>query len=247
MTGRNQGGWIAAVMVAVLAVQAAAQGTTQQVAQQPAQTSKRVILVSLEDRKLALVEDGKVVKVYPVAVGKPSTPSPVGTFTIKRRVMNPTYSHNGLTVAPGPNNPVGTRWMGLSIPGYGIHGTNVPSSIGKAASHGCIRMAKADLEELYPMVQVGDTVELIGQRNEETAQLFGDGNNPAAAQPASQTAVASATPAPATEQETPKRPASPQSEQKLKNDLLRKGTALTASVLEPGRPAGPTGWLGGGL
>jgi hypothetical protein len=85
--------------------------------------------------------------------------------------------------------------MGLSIRGYGIHGTNVPSSIGKAASHGCIRMAKADLEELYPMVQVGDTVELIGQRNDETAELFGDGKNPAASQPATQVAAASAAPA----------------------------------------------------
>jgi lipoprotein-anchoring transpeptidase ErfK/SrfK len=177
---------VAAVpMAAVLAAPLAAQSATtngpaaaQQSAldaQVPAVTTKRVIVVSLEDHKLALVEDGKVKKVYTVAVGKPSTPSPVGTFTIARRVMNPTYSHEGRVVPPGPNNPVGTRWMGLSIPGYGIHGTNVPSSIGKAASHGCIRMARKDLEELYPMVEVGDTVELIGERNEETAQLFGDG------------------------------------------------------------------------
>ncbi len=164
--------------------------------QAPVVVSKRVIVVSLEDRKLALVEDGQVKKVYTVAVGKPSTPSPVGTFSIARRVMNPTYSHDGRVVLPGPGNPVGTRWMGLSIPGYGIHGTNVPSSIGKAASHGCIRMAKKDLEELYPMVEVGDTVELIGGRNEETAQLFGAGPIPAA-QPVALTAVASATQIPA--------------------------------------------------
>ncbi len=152
---------------------------------------KRVIVVSLEDHKLALVEDGKVKKIYNVAVGKPSTPSPVGTFTIARRVINPTYSHDGRIVPPGPNNPVGTRWMGLSIPGYGIHGTNVPSSIGKAASHGCIRMAKKDLEELYPMVEVGDTVELIGERNEETAEVFGDGPMQIpGAQPATLTAMA---------------------------------------------------------
>ena len=138
----------------------------------PAQTSpapKRVIVVSLEDRKLALVEDGQVKKVYTVAVGKPSTPSPAGTFTIERRVENPVYRHDGKVVPPGPGNPVGTRWMGLSIKGYGIHGTNEPKSIGKAASHGCIRMGKADLEELYELVQVGDTVELVGERNEETA------------------------------------------------------------------------------
>jgi len=144
---------------------------------------KRVIVVSLEDRKLALVEDGQVKKVYSVAVGKPSTPSPVGTFTIARRVANPTYHHNGKTVLPGPGNPVGTRWMGLSKHGYGIHGTNEPKSIGKAASHGCIRMSRADLEEFYALVAVGDTVELVGERNQETAQLFGDGQNPAAAQP----------------------------------------------------------------
>ena len=178
-----------ATVVVVLAVQAAAQTATQS-------PVKRVIVVSLEDRKLALVEDGAVKKVYTVAVGKPSTPSPVGTFTIQRRVMNPTYSHNGKVVAPGPNNPVGTRWMGLSVQGYGIHGTNEPHSIGKAASHGCIRMAKADLEELYTMVQVGDTVELAGERNEETAKAFGDGPMPATTQPV-QTAVV-VNPAPAT-------------------------------------------------
>ncbi len=165
-----------ATVVAVLAAQAAAQTMTQT-------PVKRVIVVSLEDRKLALVEDGQVKKVYSVAVGKPSTPSPIGTFSIERRVANPTYSHNGKVVAPGPNNPVGTRWMGLSIRGYGIHGTNEPHSIGKAASHGCIRMAKADLEELYPMVQVGDSVELVGQRNDETAKLFGAEPIPAAQQP----------------------------------------------------------------
>lgn len=177
--------------VMVLAVQA--------IGQQPAATrqvapAKRVILVSLEDHKLALVEDGQVKKIYIVAVGKPSTPSPAGTFTIERRIKNPTYSHNGKIVPPGPGNPVGTRWMGLSIKGYGIHGTNEPKSIGKAASHGCIRMAKADLEEMYEMVAVGDTVELVGERNEETAQLFGGTEKPVVAQAQQPVTTASATP-----------------------------------------------------
>jgi lipoprotein-anchoring transpeptidase ErfK/SrfK len=156
-------------MRSTVAVAAVTVGMLQAEAQQ---APRRVIVVSLEDRKLALVEDGQVKKVYAVAVGKPSTPSPVGTFSIERRVMNPVYHHNGRTVEPGPQNPVGTRWMGLSVQGYGIHGTNEPKSIGKAASHGCIRMAKADLEELYGLVAVGDAVELVGTRNEETAQLF---------------------------------------------------------------------------
>jgi lipoprotein-anchoring transpeptidase ErfK/SrfK len=193
---------MAVAEVILLAVQAIGQGAPKQDAQQVvmreqapgAVAQKRMIVISLEDRKLALVEDGQLKKVYGVAVGKPSTPSPVGTFTIERRVMNPTYHHNGKTVLPGPGNPVGTRWMGLSVPGYGIHGTNEPHSIGKAASHGCIRMAKADLEEFYAMVEVGDTVELVGERNEETAQLFGNGENPAApaAQPAQTVAATEA-------------------------------------------------------
>lgn len=140
---------------------------------------KRTVVVSLEDRKLAVVEDGQVKRVYTVAVGKPSTPSPVGTFTIQRRVKNPVYQHDGKVIQPGPGNPVGTRWMGLNIKGYGIHGTNEPRSIGKAASHGCIRMARKDLEQIYEMVAVGDTVELVGERNEETAQLFGEPQKPA--------------------------------------------------------------------
>jgi L,D-transpeptidase catalytic domain len=181
-------------MTAVLTANAVAQSA----AGVPApEAGKTVIVVSLEDRKLALVEDGVVKKIYPVAVGKPSTPSPVGTFKVERRVVNPVYSHNGRTVPPGPHNPVGSRWMGLSIRGYGIHGTNEPSSIGKAASHGCIRMAKADLEDLYPQVAVGDTVELIGQRNEETAQLFGGAQKPPVGAAQSPAELAKTNPAPA--------------------------------------------------
>ena len=88
--------------------------------------------------------------------------------------------------------------MGLSVKGYGIHGTNEPKSIGKAASHGCIRMAKKDLEEMYAMVSVGDTVELVGQRNDETAQLFGDQQKPVGAGTQEPVVTASVTPAPTT-------------------------------------------------
>ena len=136
--------------------------------------AKHSLVLSLPDRKMALLENGSVKKVYVVAVGKKSTPSPIGTFTIVNRLNNPTYSHRGRIVAPGPDNPVGTRWMGLSVKGYGIHGTNAPKSIGKAASHGCIRMAKVDLEELFDAVRTGDQVEIFGERNAETAELFGD-------------------------------------------------------------------------
>ena len=94
----------------------------------------RLIVVSLADHRLALVEDGVVKKIYTVAVGKESTPSPTGTFTILDRVTNPTYYHAGEVIPPGPGNPVGTRWIGLNKAGYGIHGTNEPRSVGKAAS-----------------------------------------------------------------------------------------------------------------
>jgi len=134
---------------------------------------KRLLLVSLPDRQLALIENGQVRKVYPVAVGKESTPSPAGKFQIVVRLTEPTYYHEGKVVAPGPKNPLGTRWMGLGNEGYGIHGTNAPNSIGKAASHGCIRMAKKDLEELFGMVKVGDDVEIRGERDEQMASIFG--------------------------------------------------------------------------
>jgi hypothetical protein len=184
MKGLNPRKWAAAtVLAAGLAAHASGQAV-----------SLRLIVVSLEDRKLALVEDGQVRKIYRVAVGKPSTPSPTGTFTIERRVANPVYQHDGKTLQPGPGNPVGTRWMGLNIRGYGIHGTNEPKSIGKAASHGCIRMAKADLEELYELVAVGDTVELVGQRNEETAQVFDGVAKPAETPTMTAQATASAQP-----------------------------------------------------
>jgi lipoprotein-anchoring transpeptidase ErfK/SrfK len=123
----------------------------------------RRLIVNIADRKIVLVEDGKVLKTYPVAVGKRSTPSPCGSFRIASHVANPTYSHAGQVVKPGPSNPVGTRWMGLGYKGYGIHGTNHPESIGHAASHGCIRMRNRDVEELFELVRVGDEVELISE------------------------------------------------------------------------------------
>jgi lipoprotein-anchoring transpeptidase ErfK/SrfK len=137
-----------------------------------AQPTKRQILVSLADRKLALIEDGQVVKVYPIAVGRKSSPSPSGTFKIINRVTDPTYYHKGEVIEPGPENPVGTRWIGLSQKGYGIHGTNAPRSIGKAASHGCIRMGRKDVEELFSLVRGGDVVEIRGERDAETAAVF---------------------------------------------------------------------------
>ncbi len=148
---------------------------------------KRLLLISIPDHELAVIENGQVKNIYPVAVGKESTPSPTGSFHIVVRVVDPTYYHEGKVIAPGPRNPLGDRWMGLDRKGYGIHGTNAPQSIGKSASHGCIRMAKRDLEELFSMVKVGDEVEIRSERDTQTAAIFG-GDVPA--QP--QTVIAAA-------------------------------------------------------
>jgi L,D-transpeptidase ErfK/SrfK len=137
-----------------------------------AQETTRKIVVSIPDRKLVLLEGERTLKVYDVAVGKTTTPSPSGEFQIINHVANPTWFGPEKTVAPGPGNPIGTRWMGLSKKGYGIHGTNVPTSIGKAASHGCIRMRNKDVEELFTLVGVGVTVELHAERPEILNQIL---------------------------------------------------------------------------
>jgi len=134
----------------------------------------RRLMVNIAARKIVLLEDGKVVKMYSVAVGKRSTPSPRGSFHIASHVVKPTYSHAGKVVGPGPANPVGTRWMSIGFKGYGIHGTNHPESIGHAASHGCIRMRNHDVEELFELVRVGDEVDLIADPTPEEAGLFAE-------------------------------------------------------------------------
>ncbi len=131
------------------------------------------IIVSIPDRKLAVIdEDGEVVKIFSTAVGAAISPSPTGTFRVVSRLDRPTYYHPGVVIPPGKRNPLGTRWLGLSVKGFGIHGTHVPRSIGRAASHGCIRMRNSDIEELFEMVKVGDIVELRGERDDEVARIF---------------------------------------------------------------------------
>jgi len=142
-------------------------------AQENQNRSARRIVVSIPDRKLAVLEGSQVVRIFPTAVGAPATPSPTGSFQIIQRVPDPTWYTKGRIVPPGKANPLGTRWLGLSIKGYGIHGTNNPASIGHNASHGCIRMRNADVERLFEMVAVGDAVELHGERSAELAQIFG--------------------------------------------------------------------------
>jgi lipoprotein-anchoring transpeptidase ErfK/SrfK len=138
----------------------------------------RLVLVSLADRQLAVIDGGNVIARFAVAVGATDSPSPTGQFRIVNRVSNPTYYHPGSVIPSEKDNPVGTRWVGLSQKGYGIHGTNAPRSIGHAASHGCIRLRNRDMERLFTLLRIGDVVEIHGERDEQVAQIFGGVANP---------------------------------------------------------------------
>ena len=119
------------------------------------------IVINLPSRTLELYTDGVFVKEYPVAIGKPSTPSPLGTFSIINKEYDPAWypPRGGYVVPSGPDNPLGYRWMGF-LPMYGIHGTNAPWAIGTAVSNGCIRMHEADVEEIFESVPYGTSVQL---------------------------------------------------------------------------------------
>jgi lipoprotein-anchoring transpeptidase ErfK/SrfK len=153
-----------------------------------ADRSRRVALISIPDRKLAVLEDGDVIATFPVAVGAAVSSSPTGEFQIVSRVANPNYYRPGTVIPAGKDNPLGTRWLALSAKGYGIHGTNAPRSIGQAASHGCIRLRNRDMERLFAMLQVGDVVEIRGERDDEIAQIFDGEDEDAAGAEAEQAA-----------------------------------------------------------
>ncbi|MHB9093160.1 MAG: L,D-transpeptidase [Eubacteriales bacterium] len=109
--------------------------------------SQNKIQIYTYDRQLYFVRGQRAAKAYPIAVGKPETPTPTGTYHIANKAVN-------------PGGVLGTRWMGLDIPDgpYGIHGTFQTDSIGRAISNGCIRMYNQDVEELFNQVRVGTTV-----------------------------------------------------------------------------------------
>ena len=143
--------------------------------------ARQLILVSIPHRQLALISGGQIVKIYDTAVGAAVSPSPTGQHVIMNRIPNPTYYTPGKVIPPGRSNPLGTRWMGLSTKGFGIHGTNLPRSIGKAASHGCIRLRNDDAEDLFEKVRVGDIVEICDETDGRLAEVFGELKAPAAA------------------------------------------------------------------
>jgi len=132
-------------------------------------------IVADKARKQLRIYDthNRLVASYPATIGSENTPSPVGTHTVERVAMNPEYTYNPkinfkqgnndkvLKIPPGPNGPVGSVWIALSKPTYGIHGTPDPEKIGKTYSNGCIRLTNWDAEELAKRVTKGVTVEFI--------------------------------------------------------------------------------------
>lgn len=104
--------------------------------------------INISAKTLSVYRNGVLINEYRVATGKESTPTPIGTFTIINKQLN-------------PGGPYGTRWLGLSQKGYGIHGTNAPESIGTAASNGCIRMFNSDIEQLFDITNTGTTVRIF--------------------------------------------------------------------------------------
>jgi len=163
--------------LSLCATGAAAQSSPNPANSRGAQPTRQIV-VSFPDRKLALLEDDRVIKIYDVAVGAPVSPSPSGEFQIVQRLERPTYYKPGVVIGPGVENPLGTRWIGLSVKGLGIHGTNRPDSVGKNASHGCIRLRNRDVEDLFARVKVGDRVSFIAERTDEVTRLFGGAPDP---------------------------------------------------------------------
>ncbi|WP_244618013.1 L,D-transpeptidase [Rhizobium sp. RU35A] len=133
----------------------------------------RVVADKAKKQVFAYGADGKLLAAYPATIGSTDTPSPTGTHTVVRVALNPGYTYNPkinfkqgandkiLQIPPGPNGPVGTVWIALSKPTYGIHGTPDPSKIGKTNSHGCIRLTNWDATELAKMVKPGTVVEFV--------------------------------------------------------------------------------------
>jgi hypothetical protein len=129
---------------------------------------RSVIVIRRGSNHLLLYHFDKLRRSFRVATGQSVYPTPLGRFQIQVKWRNPwwyppnsRWARGQKPIPPGPNNPLGTRWMGLSSPGVGIHGTPNPASIGYSVSHGCIRMYIADAEWLFNTVDIGTTVFIV--------------------------------------------------------------------------------------
>jgi lipoprotein-anchoring transpeptidase ErfK/SrfK len=127
-----------------------------------------VIVIRRSSNKLFLYEGMRYRRLFAVATGQHQYPTPLGRFSIVVKWKNPwwyppdsPWAQGQKPVPPGPGNPLGTRWLGLSAPGVGIHGTPTDGSIGYSVSHGCIRMHIPQAEWLFNHVEIGTTVFIV--------------------------------------------------------------------------------------
>ena len=135
--------------------------------------AQRIIRVDTKGRMLDLADASRVMASFPITPGSKSLPAPIGTWKIVKVTTMPFFrwdeamlqhgrrSSDFYTIPPGPRNPVGIVWIGVNKKGVGIHGTNSPDTIGRSASHGCIRLANWDAARLVNQVTVGMTVEIF--------------------------------------------------------------------------------------
>ena len=135
-----------------------------------AQEIETELSLDLSQRQLIVSEGGVIKKKYPVAVGRPGWETPTGSFKIQQKVKNPAWVnfYSGMLVKSGKSNPLGTRWIGFhtdcnkirTCAQVGFHGTPNRDSIGKAETHGCVRMYDEHVQELFEMVKVGTVVQV---------------------------------------------------------------------------------------
>jgi lipoprotein-anchoring transpeptidase ErfK/SrfK len=126
------------------------------------------IVITRGANTLRLYDGRQLVRTFRVATGQTVYPTPAGVWHIVDLQRNPwwrppdsAWARGLQPIPPGPNNPLGTRWMGIDAPGVGIHGTDEPASIGYSQSHGCIRMLVPDAEWLFDHVTVGTPVFVV--------------------------------------------------------------------------------------
>lgn len=124
-------------------------------------TAKYSIIVDRSQNMLILKSDEDILKTYSVSTGMNGS-TPVGTFKTVNKLKDPVWYKTGAVVPSGsPENILGSRWIGLSVAGYGIHGTTQPENIGKSITAGCIRMREPDIQELYAIVPIGTEVNIM--------------------------------------------------------------------------------------
>ena len=118
-------------------------------------------MVDKSQNQLLLTEDNQFFKVYTVATGLNNS-TPVGTFKIINKIVNPVWYRQGAVVPPdSPENILGTRWMGWDKQGFGIHGSVDPTAMGHQVTAGCVRMTNSDVEELFTLVPTGTEVTIV--------------------------------------------------------------------------------------